>query len=152
MNQKSFLLPSDLSETSEIACLELQKLAEPLLGKIVLLAVFEEPLVFPIMGMPAESPVTIDDSVKDEWRERAQGELELLRNKYFQELEVEIVIEMGSLNVAQTILTVAEDKGVDYIAMASHGRSGFKRALLGSVTEQVTRSASCPVIVVPLHS
>jgi nucleotide-binding universal stress UspA family protein len=35
--------------------------------------------------------------------------------------------------------------------MASHGRSGLKRALIGSVAEQVLRASPTPVLVVPAH-
>jgi nucleotide-binding universal stress UspA family protein len=36
----------------------------------------------------------------------------------------------------------------DLLAMASHGRSGPARWLLGSVAEEVTRRAECPVLLV----
>ena len=38
---------------------------------------------------------------------------------------------------------------IDLVVTSTHGRSGFTRALLGSVTEQVVRYAKCPVLVVP---
>jgi len=37
----------------------------------------------------------------------------------------------------------------DLIVMGTHGRGGFNRVLLGSVTEKVLRSVSCPVLTVP---
>jgi nucleotide-binding universal stress UspA family protein len=37
----------------------------------------------------------------------------------------------------------------DLVVMGTHGRSGFNRALLGSVTEKVLRQVSCPVLTVP---
>ncbi len=46
------------------------------------------------------------------------------------------------------ILEFAQDWDIDLIAMATHGRSGFSRALLGSVTEKVLKIASCPVLSV----
>lgn len=46
------------------------------------------------------------------------------------------------------ILAVAEDKRVDLIVMASHGRTGLSRLLMGSVAEGVMREAPCPVLVV----
>ena len=46
------------------------------------------------------------------------------------------------------ILAVAEDKKVDLIVMASHGRTGLSRLLMGSVAEGVMREAPCPVLVV----
>ena len=40
----------------------------------------------------------------------------------------------------------------DLIVMGTHGRRGFKRLLLGSVTEAVLREAPCPVLTVPPHA
>lgn len=45
-----------------------------------------------------------------------------------------------------TILATAETEKVDLIVMGTTGRSGFKRLLMGSVAEEVTRRASCPVL------
>lgn len=46
------------------------------------------------------------------------------------------------------IVAVAKKEKVDLIIMATHGRSGLGRAVLGSVTDYVVRHASCPVLVV----
>ena len=46
------------------------------------------------------------------------------------------------------IADYAEEAGVDLIVMGSHGRSGVRRALLGSVTERTLRSTHVPVLVV----
>ena len=45
------------------------------------------------------------------------------------------------------ILSAAEADKVDMIVMGTNGRSGLKRLLLGSVAEEVTRRARCPVLV-----
>ena len=47
------------------------------------------------------------------------------------------------------IIRYAEDKKVDLIVVASHGRSGGKRSEMGSVAERVLRSAKVPVLLVP---
>ncbi len=52
-------------------------------------------------------------------------------------------------DAAGSITDFATESGCDLIAMASHGRSGFRRLWLGSVTEKVARQAPCPVLVVP---
>ncbi|MDO8472663.1 MAG: universal stress protein [Dehalococcoidia bacterium] len=49
---------------------------------------------------------------------------------------------------ADTILQVAEQSGVDYIAMSTHGRSGVGRWVFGSVADRVVHSAKFPVFVV----
>ncbi|MFB1063018.1 universal stress protein [Natrinema sp. H-ect4] len=46
------------------------------------------------------------------------------------------------------IADYAEDNDIDLIVIGSHGRSGVRRALLGSVTERVLRSTTVPVLVV----
>jgi nucleotide-binding universal stress UspA family protein len=49
---------------------------------------------------------------------------------------------------AESILAAAERFAVDVIAVGSHGRSGFRRALLGSVAEAVARQSTRPVLLV----
>ncbi|MGH7936554.1 MAG: universal stress protein [Chthoniobacterales bacterium] len=39
--------------------------------------------------------------------------------------------------------------GIDLIIISTHGRSGVKRAFIGSTAEQIVRHAPCPVLVVP---
>jgi nucleotide-binding universal stress UspA family protein len=50
---------------------------------------------------------------------------------------------------AQEILAAAEALPADLIAMGTHGRRGFSRLMLGSVTEKVLRGAGCPVLTAP---
>jgi nucleotide-binding universal stress UspA family protein len=52
-------------------------------------------------------------------------------------------------NAAGEILREASSMGADLLVMGTHGRSGFERVLLGSVTEKVLRKAACPVLTVP---
>lgn len=49
---------------------------------------------------------------------------------------------------AKEILKLADDENVDLIVMGTHGRTGVLRALMGSVTEEVVRNATCPVVTV----
>jgi len=48
---------------------------------------------------------------------------------------------------ARAILKTAEEEGVDLIALATHGYTGVKRALLGSVTDKVLRAAKWPLLL-----
>jgi nucleotide-binding universal stress UspA family protein len=52
------------------------------------------------------------------------------------------------LSVAPTILEHALEVDPDLIVMSTHGRRGFENVLLGSVTEEIVRFASCPVLTV----
>jgi nucleotide-binding universal stress UspA family protein len=55
-------------------------------------------------------------------------------------------IEVG--DVATTICRVAEELPAAVIVLGSHGRTGLKRIVMGSVSEHVVRHAPCPVLVV----
>jgi len=46
------------------------------------------------------------------------------------------------------IVGFAEQQGIDLIVMASHGRTGLRRLLMGSTAENVMRQAPCPVLIV----
>jgi nucleotide-binding universal stress UspA family protein len=59
------------------------------------------------------------------------------------------VVAVDSSRPAAAIVDTAERTGTDLIALGTHGRSGFERVLLGSVTERVVRTTRCPVITVP---
>lgn len=50
---------------------------------------------------------------------------------------------------SESILNVAAEQEADLVAMATHGRSGFQRLFLGSVTERVARHAHCSVLALP---
>lgn len=52
----------------------------------------------------------------------------------------------------EAICALAEDLRADVIVIASRGLGGFRRAVLGSVSDYVARNAPCPVLVVPHHS
>lgn len=60
------------------------------------------------------------------------------------------VVVVRALDVAKTICTQAERAGADVVCLASHGRTGVIRSLLGSIAEQVLRESDRPVLVVRL--
>lgn len=60
--------------------------------------------------------------------------------------EIQTATEEG--HPASEIVTYAEGAGVDHIVIGSHGRTGVKRLLLGSVAEAVVRRSPVPVTVV----
>ncbi len=72
----------------------------------------------------------------------------LARIKASRELAgIEATVEVRSGGVAQTILDVAQAQHVDLIVMCSHGDTGFKRWVLGSVAQQLARYSPLPVLV-----
>jgi nucleotide-binding universal stress UspA family protein len=61
-------------------------------------------------------------------------------------MEVEYRLAEGE--VVSEIVHAAEEAECDLVVMATHGRTGLARALLGSVAEEVLRLAPCPVLTV----
>jgi nucleotide-binding universal stress UspA family protein len=55
-------------------------------------------------------------------------------------------------SAANEILQQGRAMHADLLVMGTHGRSGFDRLALGSVTEKVLRKADCPVLTVPAHA
>lgn len=64
-------------------------------------------------------------------------------------LTVRTRVDVG--RASRLIPKIAQEEGVDLIAMATHGRTGGTDFKLGSVTEKVVRHVSCPVLTVKVH-
>ena len=63
--------------------------------------------------------------------------------------DVPMTFEMAEGAAAPEILARARDPSIQLLVMGTHGRSGFERLVLGSITEKVLRKACCPVLSVP---
>lgn len=83
----------------------------------------------------------IEDQTRIGEAEKALGKR--LADSKYEGLNVKIAV--GS--PAEEIAAFCQELGADLIVMPSHGRTGLKHLLLGSVAERVTRLAHCPVLV-----
>jgi nucleotide-binding universal stress UspA family protein len=63
-----------------------------------------------------------------------------------------VQFEVCEGRAATEILARASALPSDLLVMGTHGRSGFERLMLGSITEKVLRKAGCPVLIVPRHA
>jgi nucleotide-binding universal stress UspA family protein len=79
-----------------------------------------------------------------EARKRLDELLALARGKF----AGRIVGHLAAGSASREIIQVAMDLQADAVVVGTHGRTGVKRFLVGSVAESVVRKASCPVIVV----
>lgn len=91
--------------------------------------------------VPSPPPLRADD------RDRLAADLRRLAGEAGADPASTVDVVEGE--TAREILRVAGAMPADLIVMGSHGRSGFERLLLGSVTEKVVRRALCPVLTVP---
>lgn len=76
---------------------------------------------------------------------RLRGELQRIQ-PVRSGIAVEHRLEYGG--PAAVILEVAQEIGADLIVMGTHGRTGLRRLLMGSVAERIVRTAPCPVLAV----
>lgn len=145
---KNILLTTDFSPESKVAYPVAINLAKALQAKITLLFVSQS---IPVIasGYSMESPGWyMDPEIQNQITSSQRTELEA-EKAAFGNLEVEtIFIEAGDLPNAEIIKT-AKEQEADFIVMASHGRTGFARIIMGSITERVLRDSPCPVVVVP---
>ena len=64
---------------------------------------------------------------------------------------IRTVIATPEGSAAEAILEYASNNGTDLIAMTTHGRTGLGRTFLGSIADEVVRSAACPVLLIRVH-
>ncbi len=62
--------------------------------------------------------------------------------------KVKVLFDIKKGAFAETILREEKGKKVDLIVIASHGKFGILKQLIGSVADKVVKGAQCPVVVV----
>jgi len=144
MLPKHILVPTDLSAGAEQALEYACDLARALGAEIHLLNV----VGIPALGVP-ELGVALTGAMIDQLVVDSQTALdELARTKCPAQIG-QVLIKAG--DARDMITQTAKELGVDLIVMGTHGRRGISRALLGSVTEAVVRSAPCAVLTVRMR-
>ena len=134
---KKILIATDGSKFSEAATEKAIDFAGSYGGELMIMSVVDVPAEF-----YGESPDAWDNLVV-----KAQAYVD----KAKQRAEVSGVKVQAFVREAETwqaIIDMAREKKADTIIMGSHGRTGLKRLLMGSVTEKVIGHAPCPVLVV----
>jgi nucleotide-binding universal stress UspA family protein len=141
MNTTNVVLhPTDFSDRSAGAAEVARDLARDRGARLLLLH------VVPIISVPhLKGPAAMEDP--DLCAER----LEAIRSRLEASdggagVAMETRVELG--DPASVILQQARDAGCATIVMGTHGRSGLRKMLLGSVAEEVLRHATCPVLAV----
>jgi nucleotide-binding universal stress UspA family protein len=136
MGWERILVATDGSPHSNTAVQKAVDFAHSCGGKLTAVSVVD---VLP--EMYAEAPALIDDLTK-----KAKGYVEeVKRMAEASGVETQTYVREGESY--RTIIDLAEQDNAGLIVMGSHGRTGLKRLLMGSVTEKVIGLAHCPVLV-----
>jgi nucleotide-binding universal stress UspA family protein len=141
-SQEKILVPLDGSETSEAVLPSVGRLASAFGAGIRLLYVVPA-IIFPVtMEGHAQCDIAAESCTKD-GEEYLRKVEKRLTDKGF---KVEGLLQRG--DEAQRILEQSDRKDIAFIAMATHGRTGVSRWVLGSVAEKVVHHASKPILLV----
>lgn len=153
MQYQHILVTHDGSELAETAIAHVESIAAAFGSRVTVLRVVET--VGEVMmhmaptAMEGQGPVVAElaEDVVEAERETAAKELQGVAEsiRAAGAAQVDIAVEEGS--PGQAIVDTAVREGCDLIVMATHGRSGLKRAVLGSVADHVLRQAPCPVLL-----
>ena len=141
-DHKRVLVALDGSASSEAVLRFVLEIAGPLDMTVVLLRVVE-PALPPIADDLYRGPVEDIDARRQDAEEYVAPIAAALRAR-----GVETAWQVRRGRPDEEILTAAAEVGVDMIAMATHGRTGFGRLLFGSVAEAVLRRATVPVFMI----
>jgi nucleotide-binding universal stress UspA family protein len=135
---KTVLHPTDFSEGSKHAFTLACDLARHGRGKVVVIHA-----VAPAVRASLEIPLPPEDQM--ERKEEARRQLHRIVPDS-PDVSVEHRLIIGEEVAA--ILDAAKQDNADIIVMGTHGRSGLKRMMLGSIAEQVLRRSECPVLTI----
>src|ERR1700693_2319276 len=140
---RRILCPTDFSEFSDIAFRYALSIAEHYRGKLFVQHVVESWQHPEAAFVPAHYYVEFRSHLIRKGQEELQR---FVKNHANNGIQPEPVVDQGI--AADSILALAEAQEVDLIVMGTHGRRGFDRLMVGSVTERVLRKASRPVLAV----
>ncbi len=152
---KKILVPTDFSQEAASAipyALEQVRLFGAEGCSVILLNVVQDFTSYNVQfefGLTfIQSRELCDAAVKD-----SEQKLKEIAEKHFSPVHTSAVVLLATRPIHEEITAFAQKEGIFLLVIATHGRSGVKHLMLGSVTERIIRQAPCPVLVVPpFHS
>ncbi|MEW6321075.1 MAG: universal stress protein [Acidobacteriota bacterium] len=141
---RTILVPTDFSDTSEVALRYGKALAGAFKATIHVLHVVQEPFAQP---WAVEAYGFSLAALQQEWLKEATARIEkALTPDERRALNAQLVTVLGHPVVE--VLRYAQEHQVDLIVMGTHGRGPLGHMVMGSVAERVVRKAPCPVLTV----
>lgn len=142
---KTILCPTDFSECSDAALVVAVELAKRFGARLRLVHVFQVPIYVGWEDSPAALVATTQ--FLDHARKRATEELARCTSAHAASGVPIDAVQVDGLP-QQKIVELGEQ--ADLIVLGTHGRTGLAHVMLGSVAERVVRTATRPVLTVPL--
>jgi nucleotide-binding universal stress UspA family protein len=136
---RKILVATDGSKYSNAAVAKAMDFAKSYGGELMVVSIVDVPSEF-----YAEAPKVVEDMAR-----KAKGFVEEVR-KQSEEFDIKTSIFTAEGEAYEVITRLAKDEKADVIVMGSHGRTGLKRLLMGSVAEKTIGHSPCPVLVVKI--
>lgn len=143
---KKILSPTDFSELSYEAMKAANELALHFSAELYVVHVVPP---IPTANVPAPtSPSSFHiSSYRQELEESSKKSLdEIVKQQISKEVRAHPIVLEG--DASYQIVRIAEEENVDLIVIATHGETGWRRLVLGSVAEKVGRLAPCAVLTI----
>jgi nucleotide-binding universal stress UspA family protein len=137
---KRILVATDFSQSSEKALQHAIAIAKHFQAKLYLTHVVSA-LGFVLAG--PDATLAASDAA---WRDARRLEDRLETSETLNGVNHQIVVREGG--IWEQIQEVVRDEDIDLIVAGTHGRTGIRKVVLGSVAEEIFRHASCPVLTV----
>ncbi len=142
---KRILCPTDFSEPACKAIVAAAEMAEASGSELILLHVVAP---IPALDNPSGAPAFDLAGYQDELVRSAQRALEERRRRRVPEsVRSRAIVTIG--DAAHEVTRIAAEEDVDLIVIATHGHTGWRERLFGSVAGRVVRLAHCPVMTIP---
>lgn len=139
MRFNKILLPLDGSELAEKALAPVLALAEALAAEIVLLRV--------VVPLSIKLDPDLYQRLIDNGQSEAKAYLNTIQSRpLFSAVRCKSETVVGK--AAESIINYAQENEIDLIVMSSHGRSGIRRWVYGSVTDKVLHQAACATAII----
>ena len=142
---KKILVPTDFSKFSDNALKQAVEMAKQNKAKIYLLHVIGVVQTCAVDYCFDQQTI---DALDKKSIESSEDMMQKQLKKVVNSRDVEIISYVIKGTPYHEILKEQEDKKIDLIVIATHGRTGLISHLLGSVAEKVVRHAKCPVFLV----
>jgi len=138
------LCPTDFSDPATLAIEAGAELARHFQAELILFHVAAPMPSLPPKMVGARASV---DHLREGLLEEGRRSLEELRASTLP-AELAVRLELREGDAASEIVRGAEELEVSLIAIATHGRTGWRHFVSGSVAEKVVRTAPCPVLAI----
>ena len=139
------LVPTDFSEYSDRALAQALDIAKQYKSKVFLLHVVHEHVYSSAFDLALSEEAV--RQIKNDTRAWAEESLKKQLDSFPEAHEVEVVTNVREGIPYEEILKEGKEKGIDLIVIASLGRTGIAKYLMGGVARNVLKGSKCPVLL-----